>query len=164
MSTLLFMDTDSLCYQLITNNIYTDFQRHSEHFDFSNYKTDHPNYSITNMKVIGKMKDENGGVIMTEFVGLRAKCYSFINEAGIEVKKDKGIPKSVVQHSMQHEHWKSCLFDKSVVRANMNMISSQNHGVRSVSKTKIALNVFDDKRFILGDGIETVPHGHYRYK
>ena len=97
------MDTDSLCYQLTSNNIYKDFQKHSEHFDFSNFPTSHPNFSLTNKLVIGKMKDENKGVIMTEFVGLRAKCYSYVTEAGIEVKKNKGIPTSIVRQSMQHE-------------------------------------------------------------
>ena len=119
-------------------------------------------FSLINKKVIGKMKDENGGVIMSEFVGLRAKCYSYVTEAGIEVKKDKGVSKSLVKHSMRHEDWKSCLFEGSVVRATMNIFQSQNHGVLLVSKSKISLNAFDDKRFIFSDGIETVPHGHYK--
>ena len=109
------------------------------------------------------MKDENKGVIMTEFVGLRAKCYSYVTEAGIEVKKNKGIPKSIVRHSMQHEDWKSCLFKGSVVRAHMNTFQSKNHEVHSMSKSKISLNAYDDKRYILCNGIETVPHGHYKF-
>ena len=109
------------------------------------------------------MKDENEGRIMLEFVGLRAKCYSFTTEHDLEIKKNKGIPKYVVQQKMRHEDWKSCLFDGSVVRANMNMFLSKNHEVRSMSKSQISLNAFDDKRFILPDGIDTVPHGHYRF-
>ena len=88
-STRLFKDTNSLCYQMTSNNIYADFQKHSnKYFDFSNFPSSHPNYSITNKKKIGMMKDENAGRIMLEFVGLRAKCYSFTTEHDIEIKKN----------------------------------------------------------------------------
>ncbi len=53
---LLFTDTDSLCYQIETEDVYADMVARSEHFDFSNYPRDHPSYSVANKKVIGKMK------------------------------------------------------------------------------------------------------------
>ena len=45
-------------------------------FDFSNYSKDSKVSDETNKKVIGKMKDEFGGVIVIEFVGLKSKMYS----------------------------------------------------------------------------------------
>jgi hypothetical protein len=65
---LLFTDTDSLCYHLITNDVYRDMLEYSHLLDTSNYPRDHPMYSADNMKVIGKMKDECGGKPPLEFV------------------------------------------------------------------------------------------------
>ena len=45
-------------------------------FDFSNYSKDTKFFDETNQKVIGKMKDEFGGVIVIESVGLKSKMYS----------------------------------------------------------------------------------------
>ena len=45
-------------------------------FDFSNYSKDLKFFDDTNEKVIGKMKDEYGGVIIDKFVGLKSKMYS----------------------------------------------------------------------------------------
>ena len=51
-------------------------------YDFSEYPKDHPNYDITNKKVLGTFKDEMKSLIITEFIGLKPKMYSFnyINE------------------------------------------------------------------------------------
>ena len=45
----------------------------AEHFDFSNYPTTHPLYSIENKAVLGKFKDETAGEPIEEFIGLRSK-------------------------------------------------------------------------------------------
>ena len=45
-------------------------------FDFSNYPKDSNFFDEANKTVIGKMKDEFGGVIVIEFVGLKSKMYS----------------------------------------------------------------------------------------
>ena len=76
-ATLLFTDTASLCYAVETEDIYNDMRNDSATFDTSNYPPSHPNFSIANKKVIGKMKDELGGAPMLEFVGLRAKLYAY---------------------------------------------------------------------------------------
>ena len=105
---------------------------------------------------------DNENKIMTEFVGLRVKCNSYLLEVGIEINKDKGIPKTVVRLQMQHQHWKSCLFNKKIVRMKMNFFDVQDHQVRSVSKSKIELNVFDYKGYILDNGVTTLPYGHFK--
>jgi hypothetical protein len=59
-------------------------------YDTSNYSEEHPIYSVVNKKVLGKMKDETEGRPIEEFVGLRAKLYSY-KVAGVEEKKAKGV-------------------------------------------------------------------------
>jgi len=73
MAKLLFTDTDSLCYEVTTPNIYTDILKNPSYYDTSNYNSTHANFSEQNAKVVGKMKDECGGIMPVEFVGLRAK-------------------------------------------------------------------------------------------
>lgn len=74
---LLFTDTDSLCYNIFTNDLYKDLEKVKHHIDFSDYPSDHFLYDNTNKKVLGKMKDQTMSEPMTEFVGLRPKMYSF---------------------------------------------------------------------------------------
>ena len=60
---LLFTDTDSLTYEIKSENFYEEFFKWKDLFDFSNYSKDSKFFDETNKKVIGKMKDEFGGVI-----------------------------------------------------------------------------------------------------
>ena len=73
---LLFMDTDSLGYEIKSENVYEEFYKGKDLFDFSNYSKDSKFFDESNKKVIGKMKDEYGGVIIDEFIGLKSKMYS----------------------------------------------------------------------------------------
>ena len=73
---LLFTDTDSLAYEIKSENFYEDFFKWKDLFDFSNYSKDSKFYDDDNKKVIGKMKDEYGGVIIDQFIGLKSKMYS----------------------------------------------------------------------------------------
>ena len=73
---LLFTDTDSLTYEIKSENVYEEFFKCKHLFDFSNYSKDSQFFDQTNKKVIGKIKDEFGRVIVIEFVGLKSKMYS----------------------------------------------------------------------------------------
>ena len=111
---LLFTDTDSLCYEIETKDIYKDMNKQPDLFDFSNYDKDHKCYSTKNKKVIGKFKDECGGKIMNEFVGLRAKLYSYkMDNDETEIKKCKGITKAVIE-KLAHENYKNTLFGEKI--------------------------------------------------
>ena len=68
---MLFTDTDSLTYEIKSKDAYEELFKWKDLFDFSNYAKDSKIFSETNKKVIGKMKDEFGGVIVVEFVGLK---------------------------------------------------------------------------------------------
>ena len=72
----MFTDTGSLTYEIKSENIYEKMFKWKDLFDFSNYSKDSKFFYETNKKVIGKMKDEFGGVIVTDFVGLKLKMYS----------------------------------------------------------------------------------------
>ena len=73
---LLFTDTDSLTYDIKSENVYEDFSKWKDLFDFTNYPKDAKFFDEANKKVIGKMKDEFSGVIVIEFVGLKSKMHS----------------------------------------------------------------------------------------
>ena len=62
-------------------------------FDTSNYDVNRPLPTGKNKKVIGSMKDELGGKIMTEFLALRPKTYSYLADDCKEDKKAKGTKK-----------------------------------------------------------------------
>lgn len=148
---LLFTDTDSLCYAIETDDVYKDMKNHLAFYDTSDYPTNHFLHSLTNKKVLGKMKDETNGVPIIEFVGLRSKMYSIKLELE-EKKRAKGVKKSVVKKQLKHQHYKSVLFDKSSRKDIMKMIRNDNHNLYTVVQNKTSLSAFDDKRYLLNDG------------
>jgi len=86
---LLFIDTDSLCYEIETENCFKDISADvQEKFDTSNFSLNHASGIPTgiNKKVPGKFKDEAGGEIIEEFGGLRAKLYAIKKLEGEEEK------------------------------------------------------------------------------
>ena len=105
------------------------------------------------------MKDEFKGKIINEFVGLKSKMYSLIAVDGREVKKANGINKDVVK-SIRHKEFVDVLFNTKIMRHNMKRIQSKLHRVGIYDVCKISLSCFDDKRYILGDGINSLAYFH----
>ena len=162
---LLFTDTDSLMYEIETEDFYKDISNDVKNrFDTSDYPPNHPSGIPTgcNKKVLGMFKDEAAGKIMEEFVGLRAKLYSYKMFEGKESKKCKGIKKSVVKKSITHEDYKNCWFTGKEQYQKMNVIRSYKHKVYTEEVNKIALCSDDDKRHILEGQTDTLALGHYR--
>ena len=107
---LSYIDTHSFIEYIKTADIYKDIAEDVEtRFDTSNYELDRPLPKGKNKKVIGLMKDELGGKIMTKFVGLRAKTYSYLIDDGSEDKKAKGTKKCVIKRKLKFENYKNCL-------------------------------------------------------
>ena len=161
---LLFTDTDSLMYEIETEDFYKDISPDVRaKFDTSNYPKEQPSGIETgvNKKVIGLMKDEAGGEIITKFVGLRAKNYSFLL-GNKEQKKCKGIKKSVTRNNISFLDYETCLFNNTKQLRKMNVFRSRLHDVYTEEVNKIALSANDDKRIILKDGIHTMAHGHFK--
>lgn len=188
--TLLYTDTDSLIYEIrnqdpyiaIKNDCYT-------YFDTSDYPQ--PNvYEIPpiNKKVLGLMKDENSGVLMTDYVGLRSKLYATrvmqtnadimkkrkrLHEEGYDeneiieivenldiLKKAKGVKSSVVKTEIHFSDYINCLESSKSKVVNQNLIRSSKHQVHSITQQKVALSAHDDKRFLIPNSYETLPWGH----
>ena len=146
---LCYMDTDSLVYDHKTEGFYEDIANDVEaRFDTSGYsKTDFRQLPIhLNKKVIGLMKDELGGKIMTEFVALRPKLYSYKKLGGLEDKKCKGIKKCIVKKTLTFEDYKTCLFSDSTEYRSQLMFRSSRHEVHTIEVNKVTLNRDDDKR------------------
>ena len=162
---LLLTDTDSLMCEIQTEDFYKDISGDlKDRFVTSGYPPDHPSGipSGFNKKVLGMFKDEVNGDIIDEFVGLRAKLYSYKMFEGEESKKCKGVKKSVVKKSITHEDYKKCLLTGKEQLRKQNIIRSYKHEVYTEEVNKVALSVSDDKRYILEDGINTLALGHYR--
>ena len=159
---LLFTDTDSLCYEITTADVYADMLADADHFDTSDYPADHPNYSVVNKKVLGKFKDETAGRPILEFVGLRAKMYSILLEDS-EKKTAKGVARYVRDRDLKHELYRACLLGERRVAHSMNAIRpADDHRLFSVTIRKSTLSPYDDKRFVLDDMVSTRAHGHFR--
>ena len=161
---LLFTDTDSLAYEIQTEDFYRDISSDvKEKFDTSNYPKDHPSGILTgvNKKVIGMFKDEASGKQIAEFVGLRAKLYSYRVEESYEEKKCKGVKKAVIKKTITFNDYKDCLFDNKPAMRKMNVIRSHLHTMYTETVNKIALSPFDDKRLMITK-IHTLAYGHYK--
>ena len=127
---LCYMDTDSLVYHIKTEDFYADIADDVQtRFNTSGYIPDRPLPVGLNKKVIGLMKDELGGKIMTEFVALRPKLYSYEKSDGSEDKKFKGIKKCIVKKTLTFEYYKTCLFNDSTEYRSQLMFRSAKHEV-----------------------------------
>ena len=89
-SRLLFTDTDSLMYEIKTEDVYKDFSSDKEMFDFSNYSDESKYYDNSNKLVVGIRKDETAGVAIEEFVGLKSRMYLCLVDGNSEHKNGKG--------------------------------------------------------------------------
>ena len=167
--TLLFTDTDSLCYHIQTEDIYKDMEENKELFDRSGYNgTDYRKCDNLNKKVIGKFKDETDGNPIIEFVGLRSKMYSVLLENNKEKKTGKGIKKCILKKQINHENYKKCLFsnEKSNQRqyVSFNNLKTIDHNIYQYRFTKVGLSCSNDKQYLLEDGIHSYSYGHYKIK
>jgi len=161
---LLFTDTDSLCYQIQTKDFYKDMYKHKELFDLSDIKDDRFKkfHNDKNKKVIGKMKPEYPNNIVEEFIGLKSKMYSIQLDDGKERKTAKGIKKYVIEKDLKHQNYNQILNSGKNMYSTMKMIRSSKHQIYTMEMNKVSLSAYDDKRYILEDGISSYAHGHYQ--
>ena len=99
-----------------------------------------------NKTVIGPMKDELGGKIMTELVGLRAKTYSYLVDDDCESKKARGTKKCVIKRILRFQDYKICLFNNEIILKPQQRFKSELHDVYTAEVNKIELSSNDDKR------------------
>ena len=158
---LCYMDTDSFVMNIKTNDFYKDIANDvKKRFDTSNYEVNKPLPTGKNKKVIGLMKDELGGKIITEFVTLRPKTYLYLTDDGKEDKKAKGTKKYVIKRMIKFNNYKNCLLKDKVILKSQQRFISKKHDVYTENINKIALSNNDDKRMILSDKITSYPYGY----
>ena len=150
---LLFTDTQS--YGIKSENVYEEFFKWKDLFDFSNYSKDSKFFGETNKNVIGKMKDEFGEVIVTEFAGLKSTMYSMKKTDGKECNIAKGVSMAT-----EFDKLKDVLFIEEITRHKMIRIQSKKHKLGTYEIDKISLSCFGDKRYVLDDGICTLAYFH----
>ena len=153
---LLFTDTDSLVYEIRgKNDMYEKIYSDRDLLDFSDYLKNSKFYDVTNKKVIGKMKDELSGKVISEFIGLKPKMYSLISVDDEEKIRAKGVSKK-----LKHSEFVDVLFNEKVIRHNMKRIQSRIHRLGTYDVFKISLSCLVDKRYALDDGVNTVAYFH----
>ena len=101
------------------------------------------------------MKDEMGGKVIAEFVGLKPKMYLRITVDDKEKVRAKGVNKKL-KHSEFY-----VLFNKKIVRHNMKRIQAKKHNIGTYDICKVSLSCFDDKKYVLENGIDSLTYGHY---
>ena len=152
---LLFTDTGSLTYEIKSEDVYEEFFKYKHLFDFSNYPKDSKFFDETNKKVIGKMKDKFGGVIVDEFVRLKSKMYSIKKIDGKDCNTAKGV-----NIATEFNEFKDVLFNKKIIKHKTKRIQIKKHKIGTYEIDKISLSCFDDKRFVLDDEIHTLTYFH----
>ena len=151
-----------LVHTINTEDFYADIRNDVvNEFDTSDYPQNNIfNIPLVNKKVLGKMKDENCGKIMMEFVGLRSKMYSFTSKNGDEVKKSKGVKKCIL-NKYNIASYRDCLFNKTIIFDNMLTFQSKLHVMFTKSVYKSVLDYRDQKRYIKENNVDTLAFNHY---
>ena len=158
---LLFTDTDSLAYEIKTEDFYKDINLDIETwFDTSDYPTNHPSWikRWLNSKVLGMFKDEAGGKQIVEFVDLWVNFTPTKCSMALKLKNVRGV-KECYKRSIQFDDFRECLFSRKEQHRKMNLIRRHCHEIFTEEINKIALSSDDDKRVIMADGIHTLLAG-----
>ena len=192
---LLMTDTDSLFYEIKTEDVYKDlfddegsklkpnklfkdtfgeYKLISDLFDRANLKKDNIYYSNENNKVSGLLKIENADNIVEEFVALKSKNYAFKyteeyeqylnNGDKLKLLRCKGVVKSTVEDNITVQSMIDTIKNSTLTRHDNFCLRSKKHKIGLYKVNKISLSCYDDKRYILEDGITSYAHGHYKIK
>ena len=158
-----YSDTDSLIYSVQTkvvdyNNI---LKKNKDLFDTSNFPKDHELFSKVNQKALGKLKFETEEKFINEFIGLKAKMYSYTVDGDNSIySKAKGT-KKLLTKKMHIDYYKDVLFNDKELFVEQSGFKSILHDIHTYVQVKKSLAPFDDKHYILEDRITCLPFGHY---
>ena len=131
--------------------------KHKQLFNLSNFSVNSKYYCNDNKNVVGKMKDEYGGTLIIKFVDLKPKMYSMLDENNNKKSTNKG-------HNgfIEFKEFEYTLFQKKNLRHTMRGTKSKNHIIGTYETNKTSISCFDDKRYILKNGTDTLAYGHKR--
>ena len=184
---LIYTDTDSFVIEVETEDIYKDMFENKDLYDFFEYPTDHRNYNIENKKVLGKLKDELNGKIITEFVADKPKMYSYeyIDNYKDMLKNCESDEYELIKYKMRsneyidnyailnknkhkgikisvdlkHGEYKRALYKEELIYKEFYNLQLNKQKIHLDKIDKIALNPFDSKRHWI-DNINSVPYGY----
>ena len=158
---LCYMDTDSFIMNIKTEDFYKDIANDvDKRFDTSNYEVYRLLSTRKNKNVIGLMKDKLGGRVITEFVALRPKTYSYLTDDCKEDKKTKGTKKCTIKRMIKFDDYKNCLLNGVVVLKSQQRFISKGDDVYIENINEIALSSNGDKRIVSSDKITSYPYGY----
>ena len=159
------MDTDSFIINIKTEDFYEDIEDDVEkRFDTSNcecssVESNRPSPTGKNKKMIGLMKDELGGKIITKFEAYRPKTYLYLMVDDREAKKAKETKKSVIKKILKFNDYKDCLLNSEIILNSQQIFKSERQTVYTEEINKILLSSNDDKRLQTNDRITSYPYG-----
>jgi hypothetical protein len=161
---LIYSDTDSMVYNFKHPDIYDWIKNNKQYFDLS--ESERPDLKDnTNKKVLGKFKDENNSLLITEFLALNPKVYSFkyqydANSSEVKNKKTlKGVSKTVVKNEIKHDDYVKVFDTDETISRNVTSIRSFNHNLFTYVQSKTALTSYYDKMKMI-DSNQLVPFGY----
>ena len=106
------------------------------------------------------MKEKTKSVPCVGVIGLKTKVYALLTQQTC-IKKAKGVQKSA-QDVLTFQHYDKCLRDEQIIMGTMNQIRSINHQLYTLQINKKVLSPYEDKRFLLNNGIDSLAYGHYK--
>ena len=124
----------------------------------SNCEINTPLATGKNKKVLGLMKDELAGKIMTEFEAPRPKTYSYLMDDGNSDKRAKGKKKCVIKRILKFNDYKDCSLNNEIILKSQQRFKSEAHNVYTEEINKIAPSNNDDKRLQTFDRITSYPY------
>lgn len=152
---LLYTDTDSLYLLIESEDAYGELAT-LPMMDWSNLPEGHPLKNDAHKQVPGYWKDEARGRVIAEFIGLRSKMYSVLFADDDAKAKAKGLPSAPA-----HEAYRAALTATGHDTVTFESVRCTDHQVQVETVTRRGLCPCDGKRFVLDDGISTLPHGHH---
>jgi hypothetical protein len=159
---LMYTDTDSLLYWVMTENLEDDLKKMKKDFDFHKLPKDHPLYNSRNKMIPGKFKLEHKGEYIQEAVALGPKCKA-VQVNNESIFKSSGVNNEALKHQLTFDHYKRALKASStegIPEIETHRIKSVNHIVQTVKDKRRALAIDNQTRYELDCGIDSLPYGH----
>ena len=129
-------------------------------FDFNNYLPKSKYCDNSNKLVIGKMKNETGGVAIEEFVGLKSKIYRFLEYNNSEQKKQKVWIEMLLYVTISHNKYKDALLNNKYLRYSINRIQSKLHTKKNTWNPQNLTALFWYKIHIQNNGYDRLALGY----
>jgi hypothetical protein len=155
---LCYMDTDSFIFSIENK---TRPQLSGPMFDNSGLSKDHPLYSPDNKKTLGCMKDEMDGKQISKVICLAPKIYSVLTDDSI-IKKAKGVSSAVVKNEIEFNDYDNTLKTGEAIYKSNTSFRSFDHQLYTIKTEKKSLSAYENKRYLLEDGITSYPYGYYK--